>query len=339
MGIGAGKCIVIRDSSAIPEARRAALEAAKSVGFDEGRANDLAIVVSEIATNIHKHAGEGLLVLQIIKVGDGEGIEVLGLDKGPGIADLARSQRDGFSTSGTPGTGLGAISRIALHSDIYTIPGRGTALLARLGHRKGAKQPEASRFGVSAICLPKIDEDACGDSWFMHRNGHGVTVAVIDGLGHGLPAANASAAARRVFADDPNIPPAATLMKMHDSLRSTRGAAAAVARIDLEREIVTFAGIGNIAGHISSDAGTRNCVSHGGIVGGDRPIRVQEFTYPFATDSILVMHSDGLSTHWNLDTYAGLAARDPSLIAGVLFRDFKRDRDDVTVLVAKGRIL
>jgi hypothetical protein len=50
---------------------------------------------------------------------------------------------------------------------------------------------------------------------------------------------------------------------------------------------------------------------------------------------LLVMHSDGLATHWNLDQYPGLVGRRPSLIAGVLYRDFARGRDDVTVVVAK----
>jgi len=50
---------------------------------------------------------------------------------------------------------------------------------------------------------------------------------------------------------------------------------------------------------------------------------------------MLVLHSDGLVSHWSLDAYPGLAARDPSLIAGILYRDFTRGRDDVTVVVAK----
>jgi hypothetical protein len=49
----------------------------------------------------------------------------------------------------------------------------------------------------------------------------------------------------------------------------------------------------------------------------------------------LVLHSDGLGTRWNLNAYPGLSAHHPSLIAGVLYRDFKRGTDDVTVLVAK----
>jgi hypothetical protein len=119
----------------------------------------------------------------------------------------------------------------------------------------------------------------------------------------------------------------------HGALRSTRGAALAVADLDLARE-VRYAGIGNIAGLVSTSHDTRHMVSHPGIVGHEVR-KIQEFVYPWSQDSLLVMHSDGLATHWNLDQYPGLASRRPSLIAGVLYRDFTRGRDDVAVVVAR----
>ncbi len=64
--------------------------------------------------------------------------------------------------------------------------------------------------------------------------------------------------------------------------------------------------------------------------------KFQEFAYPFPKGATLVMHSDGLISRWTLDAYPGLAAHDPALVAGVLYRDFQRGRDDVTVLVARG---
>ena len=63
--------------------------------------------------------------------------------------------------------------------------------------------------------------------------------------------------------------------------------------------------------------------------------RVQEFTYPWPPGAILVLHSDGLLSHWTLDRHPGLAARHPMLLAGILYRDFRRGRDDTTVVVAR----
>jgi hypothetical protein len=74
--------------------------------------------------------------------------------------------------------------------------------------------------------------------------------------------------------------------------------------------------------------------AHNGIAGHEAR-RIHEFSYPFPDDGLLVLHSDGLKSQWSLDGYPGLAERDPALIAGILFRDFNRGRDDVTVVVAR----
>src|SRR6266545_1825047 len=131
----------------------------------------------------------------------------------------------------------------------------------------------------------------------------------------------------------PQLAPAALIEFAHGALRSTRGAALAVADLDLSRE-VRYAGIGNISGVLNAPGAVRHMVSHSGIVGHEA-CKIQEFVYPWSQDALLIMHSDGLATHWNLDQYPGLAGRHPSLIAGVLYRDFTRGHDDVTVIVAK----
>ena len=98
---------------------------------------------------------------------------------------------------------------------------------------------------------------------------------------------------------------------------------------------LTFAGVGNIAARIYAGSESRqNLVSLNGTAG-HQCDRIQDFSYPWPEDGLLVLHSDGLSTGTGLESYPGLAARDPALIAGVLYRDFCRGRDDATVVVAK----
>ena len=110
---------------------------------------------------------------------------------------------------------------------------------------------------------------------------------------------------------------------------ATRGAAVAVADLDSRAGVVRFCGLGNITGSVTApDAGRRQMVSHNGTAG-LQARTMQEFAYPWTAGALLILHSDGLATHWSLDCYPGLARRDPSLIAGVLFRDFARGRDDV----------
>src|SRR5690606_24646577 len=120
----------------------------------------------------------------------------------------------------------------------------------------------------------------------------------------------------------------------HAALRSTRGAAMAIAELRHAERVVRFAGVGNIAASIHDHHQTWNMVSYNGTVGHELR-KVQEFTYAWPENGLLVMHSDGLTSRWSLAAYPGLAARHPSMTAAVLYRDFRRGRDDVTVLVAR----
>jgi hypothetical protein len=163
-----------------------------------------------------------------------------------------------------------------------------------------------------------------------------VTVLVVDGLGHGTEAAVAANAAVSQFQDSSTEPPADILAAVHRAMRHTRGGAVAVARIEWESATVTFAGLGNIAGAIIGVTGeARRLVSHNGIAGHNAR-RVQSFDYP-CPDGVLIMHSDGVGTRWSMDDYPGLVNAHPMLIAGVLYRDYTRGRDDATVVVARTR--
>ena len=327
--------VVVRvvDPAEPAEARRAALAMAQKLGFDEGGAGRVALVATEAATNLVKHGAGGEIVIQVVVDEKRRGIELLALDKGPGMPNLGNSMRDGVSTSGTHGTGLGAIARVPDVHDIYSRPGQGTAVLARFWDE--ASRRKAPRgIAVGGISVPRPGERVCGDRWALRRWPRGVGVVVADGLGHGPQAAEAAEAMTRVFLEHADDGPAATLQLGHDALRSTRGAAAAIAAIDGERGIVTYGGVGNIAGTVLTDGSRRNMVSHNGTLG-HQMRTVGEFTYPWSHAALLVLCSDGLVSHWTLDAYPGLGARDPSLVAAVLYRDFTRGRDDVTVVVAK----
>jgi hypothetical protein len=117
-------------------------------------------------------------------------------------------------------------------------------------------------------------------------------------------------------------------------MRSTRGAAVAIAEIDPQRRLLTFAGLGNIAGVLVSSGAVRNLVSHNGTVG-HAMRRIQEFTYELPADAAVVLHSDGITSRWSFDAYAGITRRHPAVIASVLYRDFERGRDDATAVVAR----
>ena len=328
-----GVAIAIDDPSKIGEARRSANAMASAIGLSETEAGKFAILASEAATNIAKHAGHGDVVLRSLGSGT-PGAEVIAIDAGPGIADLQRAVSDGYSTAGSSGTGLGAMSRLASAFDIYTSAGAGTVLVARVSRGRGATSGDAPAFQIGAVRVPKRGEFACGDDWRMAFANGRAMLAVADGLGHGQSAADASRRAVDVAVERSADQPGMIVTQVHAALRSTRGAALAIAELDSTGASVRYAGLGNISATIVSPRESKNLVSYNGIAGHEAR-KIQEFTYDWPRDALLVLHSDGLSARWDLSRYPGLALRDPSVVAGVLYRDFSRGRDDALVVVVR----
>lgn len=323
--------VEVTESSQPPEARRRATALASALGFEAEGAGRVAIVAAELATNLLKHTSDGgEILLTPVELGGARGIEIVAVDAGPGIANPGDALRD-VSSIGTPGTGLGAVAEFS-ELDVHSAVGEGSVVLARLWN--GPPPPREAGFSVGGICVPYRDSEACGDAWAAEQDGRRLRIVLADGLGHGEHAAAASHAAVRVFRERPDRLPAEHVEAMHDALRSTRGAAVAVLDADLESGVIRYVGVGNIAGGLVSGGESRGLLSNNGTVGHSLP-RVQQFEYEFPPGSTLVLHSDGLRGHWRLDRYAGVARRDPVVVAALLRRDFDRTRDDVMVVVAR----
>ncbi len=328
--------IAVRDSSAVGQTRRAAAVLAELAGLDETARGELALIVTEICTNILQHAKDGEVLLRPVTAGR-RGVEVLALDKGPGMANVAECLQDGYSTGGSRGAGLGSIRRLADRFDIYSREGAGTALVAERSTLM--KPPSRRRSEVGAVCIPYPGETVIGDAWLVADFPDRTVAMVVDGLGHGLLAHEAAQRALGSFEKHGHLSPVRALEAIHGDMSATRGAAAAIACIHWGNRTVAFSGVGNISGVVLGDgerAHGRGLSSHNGIVGGARP-RFQEFEHPWPQEGLLVLHSDGVSSRWGLEAYPGLAMKAPSLIAGVLLRDHGRPRDDATVLVVRER--
>ncbi len=316
--------------------RRFALKLAEALQFNESGSGRVALVVTEAATNIVQHAGRGEILLRPFAREAPASLEVLALDKGPGITNVAEALRDGFSTGGSSGHGLGAIARLSTCFEISSAPGKGTALLARIGRVK-PKRPAKPGLEWGVVCVPKRDEEVCGDAWAVTAGHVRNTILVVDGLGHGLQAFEAANEALRAFWQHAGERPASILNALHENLRATRGVVAGVAEIDWDARELRWAGAGNIAGTLVPVEGkASSLVSHSGTVG-QNVTRCQEFTHRWPDEGLVIFHSDGLSRRWELESYPGLTRKDPSLIAGVLYRDFASRVDDVVVLVGRER--
>jgi anti-sigma regulatory factor (Ser/Thr protein kinase) len=310
---------IIDDESAVGEARRDAQRVAIAEGLSTTHVGEVAIVATELANNLWRHAGGGELLLQAVD----HSIELLAIDRGCGMANVDRCLRDGFSTAGTAGQGLGAVGRLTSEFDLYSAIGIGTVIFARVG------AVPAKRFG--AICIPIKGETVCGDAWRIASEAGELAVCVVDGLGHGPLAAEASQLMADTFSSNPYDDPTALLQRSHARLSGTRGAAGAFAKRLIDGT-VQYCGIGNISGCIVTGVVSQGMVSHNGIIG-VQSRRPQQFNYMAGEEAVLVMHSDGVSARWSLAKYPGLQGRHPAVIAGVLFRDHARVRDDATVVV------
>lgn len=324
--------IEVLDPSHAGEARRSIVEYAASLDMDETECGKIAIVVTEMATNLVKHAGHGKILCGPVSDGKVQGLRVLSLDKGPGIQDVGAALEDGYSTYGSSGNGLGAARRLCTEFDLYSWPGAGTCVLAEFLPHKQPKSIRAFKFGV--VSLPVRGETVSGDGWGVLGQAGRSSFMVVDGLGHGPLAAEAAREAERVLGISCSSSAGGVLQDFHDALKKTRGAAAAIAEINRENGTLTFAGIGNISATVIEGHRRRGLASHNGIVG-HQMHRIQEFGTPWNEGSVLIMHSDGLGSKWDMNQYPGLASKHPSIIAAILYRDFQRERDDVTVMVVK----
>ena len=315
--------LLIEDVSQIGHARRTAQKLAEQLGFDEADAGRVALVATELASNILKHADHGALHLRA--TGNG-GVELLSVDRGQGF-ELSHCLVDGFSTGGTQGIGLGAISRLAQVFDVHA-DSRGTAIVARLWPRNGSVKD--IRYGVSQHSLH--NDPHCGDAWHLAIEPGRFSVLVADGLGHGELAEQAAKAGEQVFAQAAFVDATVLMNDMHVAMGGTRGGAMAVAQYDAVADNLRFTGVGNIGASLVGPDKSRGLASHPGIVGVQFR-KAHPFDYAQVAGQLLILYSDGLQSRWNLSDYPGLAHRHPALIAAILHRDFCRGRDDVTVFV------
>jgi anti-sigma regulatory factor (Ser/Thr protein kinase) len=329
------RAIPVADVSQVGEARRAVGALGAQLSFDETAAGRVAIIVTELATNVARHGGGGHLLVRAIA--GRTGLEIIAIDKGPGLGDVERAMRDGFSTGGTAGHGLGAVRRMSDVFDLFTAHGGGTAVVSRMLNLRPGGPTSAPGLDVGSVNVAAPGERLSGDGCHQMRGERGPSFVLVDGLGHGPSAHDAARCAVEVCRTNEGGSPTELMTLMHAALRSTRGAAVAVAEIDDAGQRLRFVGVGNIACSVTTNTGTRSIASMAGIVGHEMR-RINEFTVPFENGATLLAHSDGINTRWRVDQYPGIRPRHPALLAALMYRDHLRGRDDASVLVARRSI-
>jgi anti-sigma regulatory factor (Ser/Thr protein kinase) len=317
----------VEDPSAAAGCRAAVLALASRLEFPAARADEAALAVTEAATNLSKHARQGSMLLRITRVGGAPGIEMVTIDAGPGVHDTDAALRDGHSTSGTLGIGLGAIRRLADFCDLYSVPGHGTALVARFWP---APRPQTEPY--AGLVRPITGETECGDAYAAVDRDGVLTGMLCDGLGHGPLAATAATEAVHALLDAPQGEPAAAVARAHGRMGHTRGGALGV--VQVTGRLVRFCGLGNITAVILADGTRQSMLSVPGIAG-HQARAIRQFEYDAPPGAVIILHSDGLSHRWDPAALPGLSARDPLVVAAALLAEAGTHRDDAGVLVLR----
>ena len=308
---------------------------AELAGFTGHRLGEAEIVIAELTSNLVKHAAKGGNILARLITRPAAGIEFISIDTGPGMNKPALMMEDGISTSQTLGQGLGAMHRLSNEFDLYSQPKWGTVVYSRLYTDKHFKPPKQG-MNTSAISVCKKGELVCGDLWVASEAEKKFRLMMIDGLGHGASAHIAACKGVEVFLDEPKSSPVEQLRALHDGLKKTRGGVVTVAYIDLRNQQLTYSGVGNITMKVVSPSRVNGCRSYNGIVGAVMPATLNDHVLPLDIGSeIIVMHSDGLSSRWDLMKYPGILQRHGMVLCAALYKDFDRGNDDSTILVAK----
>lgn len=329
--------IEVLHHSNVDAARRAGKALAESIGFDPAAREEIALAVTELATNLIKHAQAGSLTLTPLADNGCVGLEMESRDSGPGIADVEQVLTDHFSTAGTRGTGLGAVNRLMDELDITSECGRGTHIVCRKWVRQHTDSicPSPLAFGVST--RPLHFGDANGDAFAIKQWAESALVGIFDGLGHGEFAHAAAQAARQYVESHFDLPLGQIFRGADRACRGTRGVVMALARFDWERSRLTFASVGNIAIRVFPKIMPFNFSIRRGIIGLNAPSAVVT-EHPWPAGHTLVLHTDGVTAHWGEKDFPGLADQPAPVLAQELLRSLAKEGDDATVIVVRNVI-
>lgn len=308
---------------------------AKRLNIPDLRREDILLVAAELATNNIKHAG-GRGMIQVWQQ-PGPVLDIVSLDYGPGIADIAQAEQDGFSTANTFGKGLGAIRRLSDESYFYSQPKgsgpvtkwSGTVFLARF--HLGSDREGALGDGIGMFSRSLSDARYNGDRVYLQKQDGRLRWLHLDGLGHGEEAQGATAnlATHVSHLDDIE----SILDAVDRQLVHTRGAVAAVCEIDMERLDLQMLGVGDMHARICEKEEMQHIVFAPGILG-----REHRATTPFrlrlGKRSVVVTASDGIRRNWDVGNFVGLFSQHPQLIAYTLGNIMGRVSDDQSICVS-----
>jgi anti-sigma regulatory factor (Ser/Thr protein kinase) len=327
---------IVEERSYVSFIKREIHQKVVAAQFTEKQQGEIDIIISEITSNLIKHAARGEILYRISFDDSSPVFEVLCLDKGPGMADPLRMMKDGISTTKTLGQGLGAMERLSNLFQIFTLPKWGTIVYAKVGKTAERKLRKAGfSVDVKTLCVPKSGELVCGDGFSIKQTEDFIHIFFGDGLGHGPSAKEAVDQAAKFFQECKDTDPVSILRQMHEAVKRTRGLVASVAVMNRGLGQWSLCGVGNILTRLYSGIEYKNYLSYNGAIGLNIPGSMKASMIPVERNQHLIMCSDGLQSRWDLVKYPSVFKYDNTLLAAALYKDFSRGTDDTSSLIAK----
>ncbi len=305
------------------------------LSFSTKKKGELDIIVAELVSNLVKYGNDGELLIRPIQDTHQTGIELISVDSGPGMADPSQMLKDGVSTGGSLGLGLGAVQRLSDEFQLYSQPSTGTVVLARIYQRSSPQKLTSQLADVRWICVPKAGEDVCGDACYHQLTTSSLTLFLGDGLGHGVAAEIAVSQAITQLSQSRETIPEKLLALVHKGTTGTRGLVGTCAVFDFPTRKWLVCGVGNITTKLSTSRGVKGYVPQNGILGYMIPSTLLPYELPYERGQWLIMTSDGLRSRWNPARYPGINQYDASILAAVIYKECARHTDDMSVLVGK----
>jgi anti-sigma regulatory factor (Ser/Thr protein kinase) len=309
----------------------------RRMGFSDLKREHMELVCNEMVTNQNKFA-EGKGLVQIWEASDPvPALDLFAFDYGKGILNVQNAVRDGYTTAGTMGKGLGAIRRLSDQSEIYSLPveqagdsdWHGTAVWSRF-YRHDSDPEYLHDLGVYTRAYQ--DSTFNGDL-IQIRTGESKTRWLhLDGLGHGREAAEVAEGIGYFL--DGETPVDALMQRLSVRLQGTRGAVAMIAEVDHTSRHMTVCGVGDMVAYLIS-CGEKKAISFSPGVLGHAHRSLETFRFPFPDQALLITASDGLRRSMTLRTFPDLWRLHPQIIALVLGQVLGRHNDDRSVFTLR----
>ncbi|WP_378954468.1 ATP-binding protein [Pelosinus sp. sgz500959] len=310
-------------------ARRQITEFSLPVSFSDLELAQLAIIITEMATNLVRHTIHGG-VIQCEMMPDHQGLVLEAIDDGPGIASDISALSDGVSTQGgSMGGGLGAIQRL---SDSFNLTTNDIGTKVRI--TKLAQEKENPRLTVGVCSRPYPGFDVNGDGFYVCSGGVRSVIAVYDALGHGKEAYDTATLMYKCLQELHGLELSDIVNIAHKRLLYSRGVALWLGAVYHNDNRLSYISLGNVEARLITNNHSQTLLNQNGTVGGHMPKhKINEISW--MPGSVLSLATDGISSRWQVEDYPEIVGNNSNRVCQRLLKEWGRNTDDATIMIVR----